>query len=111
MGILLYNEFEICQICMGHIDDDYIDGPSLKNIIIYDDINENCNHFFHFKCIKNEYDDFINNQFPFKLHCLKCGYLRKYSYSCFWELTIYRTLINKYTDMDSLNIDEEFSEN
>jgi len=101
MGNQFYNEFDMCQICMTYIrEDEKIDGPSLKNIIIYDGINENCNHFFHESCIKKEFDDFINNGFPFKLNCSYCGYLRKYSYSCFWEISLYKTLINKYTDFN-----------
>lgn len=101
MGNHLYTEFDICQICMMYIDKHQkIDGPSLKNIIIHDGINENCNHFFHESCIKKEFDDFINNEFPFKLHCSYCGYLRKYSYSCFWEISLYKTLINKYIDFN-----------
>lgn len=100
MGIELYNDYEICQICRNFLknkDDTEIDGPSFRYILI-DDISKNCKHFFHVECIKNEFIDYIQNEFPFQLHCFHCGYLQEYSKKCFWELTLYKMLNNRVID-------------
>jgi len=109
MGIEFYNEYEICQICKNNLENDdesKIDGPILRIIFLIDDVSENCKHYFHVECIKKEFYDYIINGFPFQLHCFHCGYLKEYSKICFWELTLYKMLNNRFEELEYDDVDD-----
>jgi len=112
MGNIPYqSEYEICQICRKNLDvseKSKIDGPSLRKGNTFEELCDSCPHFFHCKCIENEFVDYIFNNFPFKLHCEICGFLKNYTHTCFWELTLYKMILNSNIDTEYDDWESEF---
>jgi len=112
MGNKAYeSEYEICQICRNNLnlsEKSKIDGPSLRKETNFEELCDSCPHFFHCKCIENEFIDYIINNFPFKLHCEICGYLKNYSHTCFWELTLYKMILNSNISNEYDDWEDEF---
>lgn len=71
------NNVEKCQICNGVI---FLENTRGVDTPIFSHRERTvCNHFFHMKCIRTNYDIYIYKSHAFEIHCQKCGYLEGFT--------------------------------